>query len=96
VEAKFLAYVLTVTQRFVMRAISYANALFVICIELLQLAMDGNYRRCYAVEGTVRHREGRGKLFRFPTNPGRYVHKIIEQMYNPLFMCHTTHFRCQT
>ena len=26
----------------------------------------------------------------------RYVHKIIEQIYNHLFICHTTHSLCQS
>jgi len=57
--------------------------------------MDGNYGR-YAVGCTARHSEGRGKLFRFPRNPVQYVHKIVEQMYDRLFICHTTHFRYKT
>jgi hypothetical protein len=63
---------------------------------LLQLVMDGRYRSCYAVGCTARHRQRTGKLFRFPRNPVRYVHKVIEQIYDHLFVCHTTHFRCQT
>jgi len=51
---------------------------------------------CYAVGCTARHREGGGKLFRFPRNAVRYVHKITEQMYDHLFMCYTTHFKCQS
>ena len=47
---------------------------------LLQFSMDGNYRRCYAVGCTTRHREGRGKRSRFPRNPVWYIHRSIEQM----------------
>ena len=71
-KLKFLTYLLNVTQRFFMRIISYA----MLCI--LQLAMSVPYRNCYAVGCTTRHREGRGKLFRFPRNPERHVHKIME------------------
>ena len=62
----------------------------------IAVAMDGNYRCCYVVGYTLRHRERRGKLFRFPRNPVQSVHKIIEWMYDHLFACHSTHFRCQT
>jgi len=62
--------------------------------------MDGVYRSCYAVGCTARHRQGTGKLFRFPRNPVRYVHNITEQIYiyiyDHLFTCPITHFRCQT
>jgi hypothetical protein len=46
-KLKFLAYLLNVTQRFVMRIISYA----MLCI--LQLAMSVPYRNCYAVGCTM-------------------------------------------
>ena len=42
--------------------------------------MFGNCRRCYAIRRASRHREGRGKLYRFPRNPVRNVNKIIEHM----------------
>ena len=95
-KLKFLAYVLNVTRCFVMHIISYTNVVCFICMLPLHSAMDGNYGRCYAVGCILRHRKGRGKLFRFPRNPVRYVHKIIEQMNDHLFICHTNHFRCQT
>jgi hypothetical protein len=95
-KLKFLAYLLNVTKRFIMRIISYANVVYFIHMQLLQLAMDGRYRNCYAVGCTARRREGRGELFRLPRNPVGYVHKIIEQICYHLFICHTTHFLCQT
>jgi hypothetical protein len=58
--------------------------------------MEGSNKFCYAVGCTVWHRKGGGRLFRFPRNPVRYVHKIIEQKYDHLLIWHTTHFRCQT
>jgi len=63
-KLKFLAYLLNVTQRFVMRIIAYE----MLCI--LQLTMSVPYRNCYAVGCTARHR--------FPRNTERYVHKITE------------------
>ena len=63
---------------------------------VLQLAMDGNYGCCYTVGCKLWHWEGRGKLFRFPRTPVWYVHKIIEQMYDHLFIYNTMHFQCQT
>jgi hypothetical protein len=80
VEVKFLAYVLNITHSFVTRIISYINVVYFICILLLQFSMDGNYRQCYTVGCMSQHGEGIEKLFRFPRNPVRLVHKIIEQM----------------
>jgi hypothetical protein len=48
--------------------------------------MDGVYRKCYALGCTARHRQGTGILFRFPRNPERYVHKIIEHMWPLIYM----------
>jgi hypothetical protein len=73
------AYVLNITHSFVTCIISYTNVVSFICILLLQFSMDGNYQR-YTVGCTPQHREGRGKLFRFPRNPVWFVHKITEQM----------------
>jgi len=55
--------------------------------------MDGIYGRYYAVGAAQGKEEGN---FRFPRNTVRYVHKIIERLYDHLFICHTTHFRFQT
>jgi hypothetical protein len=49
---------LNVTQRFVMHIIPHANMYF-ICMKILQLVMESNFRYCYAVESTERHREER-------------------------------------
>jgi len=58
--------------------------------------MDGVYQSRYTVECTGRHRQGTGKHLRFPRNSVQHVHKIIKQIYDYLFICHTTHLRCQT
>jgi hypothetical protein len=45
---------------------------------------------------TAWYTEGGGKLVRFPSNPVRYVHKIVEQKYAHIITCRMAHFRLQT
>ena len=74
-KLQFLAYVLNV------RIISYTSLVYFMFIELLQWAMDGVYRNCYAQGCTGRYKEGSGNFFNFPRNTVRYVHKIIEHIW---------------
>ena len=92
---KFLAYLLNALN--VSLCVPFHIQMCISCVcNYCSLQWTGVFRQCYAVGCSARHREGGGNYFRFPKNPVRRVHKIIEQIYDHLFICHTTHFRCQT
>jgi hypothetical protein len=93
VEVTFLAYVLNIIHRFVMHNNSYANVvectayLYSICVVCISVwTVDtGVVMQLGACRGT-----GNGECnFMFLTNPVLYVHKIIEHVYEHLFICHS-------
>jgi len=77
------------------RIFSNANVVHFIFIQLLHLIRDDIYQKCYAVGCTERQRQGTENFFRFPRNPEWYIHKIIEQRIDHLFIYHIMHSRCQ-
>jgi hypothetical protein len=89
-KLKFLAYLLNVTQRFVMRIISYANVVYFAV---------GNVRPvpqlfCCRMHGAA---QGRKRKTLQLSKQSRAVcwEKYGIDIYYHLFICHTTHFRCQ-